>query len=227
MLTSASMTERILGSSATATVTTDVLVLGSGNNVGPRDDLLRRVCVIDLDARDESPSTLAYKGNPVAMITANREACITRVLTIVRAFQAAGCPSQGLTPIASYSGRWSTFCREPLVWLGTEDAARGLIEQQKTDESRPILSNLLKAWHARFRDRSVMVRQFREEMEGALADAIDDLPFMQGAPFNPGKFGWYLKRNANRLVDGLRLERADHSERTAWRVVPLSPRDDV
>lgn len=227
MLTSASMTERVLGASATATVSTDVLVLGSGNNVGPRDDLLRRVCVIDLDARNESPSTLAYRGNPVATVTANREAYITHVLTIVRAFQGAGCPSQGLTTIASYSGRWTTFCREPLVWLGLDDPARGLIEQQKTDENRPILSNLLKAWHAKFRDRPVMVREFRDELAGPLVDAIDDLPFMQGAPFNPGKFGWYLKRNANRLVDGLRLERADHAERTAWRVVPLSQRDIV
>lgn len=223
MLTSSTITERVLGASATATCSTDVLVLGSGNNTGPRDDLLRRVCVIELDTREETPATIQYRGNPLAAITSNRERYIGHVLTIVRAWQAAGEPQAALPSIATYNGKWTRFCRQPLVWLGMEDPALGLIEQLKNDESRPVLGNLLAAWYKRFRDRPVMIRELRDEMDGKLGQAIDDLPFMQGMPFNPSKMGWYLKRNANRPVNGLRLEKAAHSERTAWRVVALPP----
>jgi hypothetical protein len=223
MLTSATFSDRLLGVTETATVSTDVLVLGSGNNTGPRDDLLRRVCVIELDTREETPVTIKYSGNPLSAVVANREAWIVHVLTIIRAWQAAGSPCEELPSLASYNGPWSTFCRQPLVWLGLPDPAQGLIEQLKSDESRPVLGNLLKAWHDRFRDRPVMVRQLREEMDGPLGQAIEDLPFMEGMPFNPTKCGYYLKRNANRPVNGLRLEKAKHAERNAWRVVALPP----
>ena len=33
--------------------------------------------------------------------------------------------------------------------------------------------------------------------------------------------GGYLKRNANRIVDGFELQKSASTERNAWRVVPL------
>jgi hypothetical protein len=51
MLTAETITDRILGVSKTATVSTRALFLGSGNNVGPIRDLLRRVLTIHLDPR--------------------------------------------------------------------------------------------------------------------------------------------------------------------------------
>jgi hypothetical protein len=55
MLTADAITDRILGVSKTATVSTRTLFLGSGNNVGPIRDLLRRVLTIHLDPRDPPP----------------------------------------------------------------------------------------------------------------------------------------------------------------------------
>ena len=51
MLTAEYVTDRVLGYSKTATVRTRVLFLGSGNNVGPRDDMRRRVVTINLDPK--------------------------------------------------------------------------------------------------------------------------------------------------------------------------------
>lgn len=51
MLTAEQITDRILGVSKTATVSTRTLFLGSGNNVGPIRDLLRRVLTIHIDPR--------------------------------------------------------------------------------------------------------------------------------------------------------------------------------
>ena len=61
MLTAATITDRILGVSKTATVSTRTLFLGSGNNVGPVRDLLRRVLTIHIDPRCATPATMTYK----------------------------------------------------------------------------------------------------------------------------------------------------------------------
>ena len=63
MLTAEAITDRILGVSKTATVRTRTLFLGSGNNVGPIRDLLRRVLTIHLDPRCATPATMTYKGS--------------------------------------------------------------------------------------------------------------------------------------------------------------------
>src|SRR5262249_56391498 len=65
MLTAEAITDRILGVSKTATVSTRTLFLGSGNNVGPIRDLLQRVLTIHLDPRCATPATMTYKGSPV------------------------------------------------------------------------------------------------------------------------------------------------------------------
>ena len=58
MLTSESIKDRILGVSKTASVSTRTLFMGSGNNVGPVRDLLRRVLTIHLDPRCAVPATI-------------------------------------------------------------------------------------------------------------------------------------------------------------------------
>ena len=96
MLTSAHMTERILGSSKVATVSTRTLFLGSGNNVGPIRDLLRRVITITLDPQCATPATFQYKGDPLAMVRKTRAELVCAVLTIVRAWQLAGSPKSNV-----------------------------------------------------------------------------------------------------------------------------------
>jgi hypothetical protein len=219
LLTSPTMTDRILGVSKMATVSTDVLVLGSGNNTGPVGDLCRRVVVIDLDTGDESPVTIRYEGDPLAEVEAKREEYVADVLLIVEAWLAAGRPCAELSPIATYGGRWSDFCRQTLVWLGLEDPAAGLIEQLREDPDRAVLGRLLTAWHEHIGEKPVTLRALLDAAEGTLIEALEDLPCVDGGPINRGKLGYYLKRNAGRPVDGLRLEKAECRERNAWRVV--------
>ncbi|MBA3510452.1 DNA-primase RepB domain-containing protein [Sphingomonas sp.] len=219
LLTSETMTDRVLGVSKMATVSTNTLVLGSGNNTGPTGDLIRRVIVIDLDPGEESPATMRYEGDPLRDVEANREAYVADVLTIVEAWIAAGSPKANVSPIATYGGRWSDFCRQPLVWLGLEDPASGLIEQLREDPERATLGRLLSAWHGERAEKPVTLRVLLADAEGDLVEAIEDLPFVEGGPVNRTKLGYYLKRNAGRPVDGLKLEKADSRERNAWRVV--------
>jgi hypothetical protein len=54
-----------------------------------------------------------------------------------------------------------------------------------------------------------------------LLDAICDFPVAERGLINSSKFGWMLKRNANRIIDGHRFEEAYADGRKAWRVVSV------
>ena len=49
-----------------------------------------------------------------------------------------------------------------------------------------------------------------------------EFPVMERDALNRSKFGWLLKKNADRIVDGLMFERVDGTERTAWKVVRVA-----
>lgn len=222
MLTSTSITDRVLGFSKMATVGTSVLVLGSGNNVGPLKDLARRVLTINLNARSESPATLAYKGNPIATLKAQRERYVTAVLTIIEAWKAAGSPKASVLPIASYGGLWTDFCRHPLIWLGLQDPASTLLEQVRQDPESDILLQLLQEWHKAVGDKSVTVRRLVDENYSTdLHDALMDLPVVEQGKINRSRLGHYLKRNRDRIIGGYMLQDGQSSDRKAWRVVKV------
>lgn len=221
LLTSPTMTDRILGQSEMATVTTDVLVLGSGNNTGPVGDLQRRVMVINLDTGSETPALVSYEGSPFDTVEANRGAFVSDVLTIVLAWRANGEPRADVKPLATYNGRWADYCRHTLIWMGLPDPAQGMITRLQDDPDAAALGRLLRAWHAGHADKPVTIRSLLDNADGELADALEELPFVEGGAINRSKFGWYCKRNENRPVGGLRLEKAPCSERTAWRVVAV------
>jgi len=44
---------------------------------------------------------------------------------------------------------------------------------------------------------------------------------MEKGVFNPGKLGWILKTNANRIINGFEFRKAKADGRNAWRVVKV------
>lgn len=234
MMTSAKITDRILGVSKTATVSTRTLVLGSGNNVGPIRDLLRRVLTIHIDARCANPAMLTYTKQPAEMVRKNRGKYVSAVLTIILAWRSAGSPRVGAGSIVTYGGAWSDYCRYPLTWLGLPDPVTSLLDQIKTDPDAEALGNLMKAWLAEFGGAVTPIRKVVERATATtsndLLDAIREFPIEERGVMNNSKFGWLLKKNANRIVAGYAFQRATGDGRVAWQVVavnasaaPLSP----
>ncbi len=227
MLSAEHITDRILGVSKTATVSTRSLILGSGNNVGPVRDLLRRVITINIDSKTAVPATRKYKHDPVALVKSNREEYVTAVLTLITAWQQAGCPRAEVEPIATYNGAWSDYCRHTLIWLGYPDPATTLIEQLKHDPDAEPLLNLMKAWYDCFESQLTTVRKAVEKIEALnasesgkeLSEALKEFPVVEKGSFNRSKIGWILKKNAGRIIDGYRFDRGEAEGRTAWRVV--------
>ncbi len=225
MLTSEYVTDRILGASRTATVSTRTLFLGSGNNVGPVRDLLRRVLTIHLDPRCPIPAVISYTGAPVEKVRQQRGIYVAAVLTIILAWRAAGSPRTSVSDIATFGGAWSNYCRHPLIWLGHPDPATALFGQLREDPDGEALGCLLREWHAAFGSTPTTVRRAVAAVYGNdnLLDAMQECHFVERGDVNRPRFGQFLKRNANRIIDGLEFQSAKADGRKAWRVVRTPP----
>jgi hypothetical protein len=224
MLTAEQITDRVLGVSKTATVSTRTLLLGSGNNVGPIRDLLRRVLTIHIDPRSATPATMTYKGFPVDKVRKHRGKYVSAVLTIIQAWRKAGMPRAAADSIVTFGGAWSDYCRYPLMWLGQPDPATSLLEQVRHDPDADALSGLMTEWRYEFGSNPTTVRKavdIANYKRTSLLDAMREFPVEERGEINRSKLGWILKKNANRIVDGFEFQQAEADGRTAWRVVPV------
>jgi len=224
MLTAEQITDRILGVSKTATVSTRTLFLGSGNNVGPIRDLLRRVLTIHIDPRCQTPATLAYNGAPVDKVRKNRGKYVSAVLTIILAWRKAGSPKSVVENIVTFGGAWANYCRHPLIWLGHRDPATSLLEQVKHDPDADILAGLMVEWVAAFGSVPTTVRKAVEKARDHhpdLLDAMREFPIEEKGEINRRKLGWILSKNANRIVKGFEFKEAEADGRKAWKVIPV------
>jgi len=227
-LTAEQVTERILGYSKTATVSTRTLFLGSGNNVGPVRDLLRRVLTIHVDPRCSTPATFQYKGNPVEQVRRERGKYVAAVLTIIQAYRNCGSPKNEVESIVSFNGAWSDYCRQPLLWLGYPDPASALLDQVKHDPDADALGRLMFEWNRVFNSMPMTVRKVVEEAhkDEDLLDALREFPVEERGEINRSKLGWILKKNANRIVNGFEFQKSEADGRTAWRVVAASKKEN-
>jgi hypothetical protein len=231
MLTAETITDRILGVSKVATVGTRTLFLGSGNNVGPIRDLLRRVLTIHVDPRCTTPATITYKGSPVEEARRRRGVYVAAVLTIIEAWRRAGSARSEADSIVTFGGAWSDYCRYPLMWLGHPDPATALLEQVRHDADGDALGGLMAEWRAAFGSTPTTMRKAVERAiydQSNLLDAIREFPVEERGEINRSKLGWLLKKNANRIIGGFEFQKAEADGRTAWRVAavnspPLTP----
>jgi hypothetical protein len=218
MLTAEHITDRILGASKTATVSTRTLFLGSGNNVGPVKDLLRRVLTIHIDPRSAAPATMQYTASPVDEIRKNRGLYVSAVLGIIQAWIKAGRPQTEIANIVTFNGLWSDYCRQPLLWLGLSDPATSLLNQVRHDPESDELGQLLITWYSMFGSMPTTVRKLLDatRLNPDLLDILREFPIEDRGEVNRRKLGHFLKKNANRIVGGYELKKASADGRTAW-----------
>lgn len=220
-LTAEQVTERILGVSKTASVSTRTLFLGSGNNVGPIRDLLRRVITINLDTKCETPAAIDYEGNPLEKVRKNRGKYVSAVLTIIQAWRNAGAPKEDVSSIASFNGAWSEYCRHPLIWLGLPDPAAALLKQLNHSPDQETLVSFFEEWYKAFGPVPTTVRAAKTQMsenEKSLDVMLElSLLDMHGC-INSTKLGQLLGKNADRIVGPYRLQRVRVDGRNGWSV---------
>ncbi len=217
------MSGRILGVSKTATVNTRALFLSSGNNVGPVQDMTRRCITINLSPTCEIPSARTFtRPDLVRDVLRDRERYVSAAITIVRAWIVAGRQKTECKSLASF-GDWSDLCRQPLLWLGCADPTNSVFEAMAEDPDRETLARLLAVWHVAFGKTPAMIREAVRLAHGApddteLREVLHDIADERG-DINRRKMGWWMRRHAGRIVDGLRFVRASGNRSAeAWQV---------
>lgn len=156
----------------------------------------------------------------------DRERYVSAALTIIRAWIIAGKPMTDCKALVSYS-EWSDFCRQPLLWLGCTDPTTSVFESLSEDPDRETLARLLDAWYTAFERTPTMLREAINKLhhlrDDELREVLHDIASERGE-INRRKLGWWFKRHAGRIVNGLRLVRCSgNSSAEKWRVESVSP----
>lgn len=230
-LTGQSWDDRILGQSKT-TGRLDLASIwyATGNNIILAADVVRRVLHIRLETTDENPEERTGFRHPDlrAYVVAERPRLLGAVLTILRAYSIAGCPSQGLAAWGSFEA-WSGLVRGALAWAGVGDPAASRREfMAQADRDKAVLHALLVGLH----DLDPTDRGFttadvlkalpqppppeEEEARRALRWAVTELA---GDPPRARTLGKRFQHLQRRVIDGRCLDRAgDTSAGARWRV---------
>jgi putative DNA primase/helicase len=135
---------RILGASKNKLIVNTYTLFANGNNLQTIGDLNRRVVVCSLDADVEQPELRQFKHKPIDMILSDRGKYIAAVLTIAKAYLAAGTPKV-CAEIASFED-WTRLVRAPLIWLGCVDPIQTMAKARKDDPELARLEALVSAW---------------------------------------------------------------------------------
>ncbi len=225
-LTSEYMSDRILGASKTASVSTRTLFLASGNNVGPMQDMVRRCIVINLDPACETPAAKTYK-NPklIDNVLAERGKYVSAALTIIRGWIVAGRPKQQCKALSTFDD-WVELCAQPLLGLGYPNPMTSAFQAMNDDPERDAIARLMNVWKERFGKAPGMVRELvaaananADNNNLELAEILEDIAPDKKGGFNNKSLGRWIKRHAGRVVDGHRFVAADGSRNaSAWRL---------
>ncbi|MGD1035783.1 MAG: hypothetical protein ABR878_01030 [Roseiarcus sp.] len=205
---------RILGTSEAPEFECRAAIFATGNNLVLVGDMTRRALLCSLDAGEERPELRQFAFDPIVRILEDRGSYVAAVLTIVRAYRAAGSPTV-CAPIGSY-GEWSDFVRAPLIWLGEEDPVESM---ETTRHEDPELSAIreffgqlqeLRLEGKTFTTSSIIniacerrapsVEFLRPELRDLLLRVAGD-----GGAVSSRRLGRWLTKISGRVVDGHRL----------------------
>ncbi|NMM80885.1 hypothetical protein B2J86_08090 [Acidovorax sp. SRB_14] len=223
-LTSEYLEGRQLGLSRTVVVGTKALILSSGNNVRPIDDMVRRCICIHLDPGLETPAARVYtRPHLLDEVRKERIKYIAAALTIVRAWVLAGQPMASCQSVASYAA-WSDWCRQPLLWLDQPDPASCVFQALKEDPAQLLLGRVLHGWREKHGSSPKMVRDVvraavhlddADDFRDALAEAAGG-----AETINARKLGNWLARNEGKIAGPYRLRRAAKTRNAEnWEVI--------
>lgn len=211
--------DRLLGKNQTKEAPMYTMFMATGNHMGFRGDLARRVVPIDLLPDTENPEERTGFAHPhlLRYIEHQRPQLVVAGLTLLRAYCVAGRPTQPLPTYGSFEA-WSDLIRSALVWCGCADPCLGRVGlEASSDEAYDALGELLDAWHDCYgSDPTTLKTVFRHlqlyEQESTyqrLAEAID--AFGNTAEKN-GKvsavsLGKKLKKAEKRIINHKRFEK--------------------
>jgi hypothetical protein len=224
-LTATEWEDRVLGQTQMVRVPLRTVWTVTGNNLGFRRTLGRRVVPIDLDAQIEVPEdrTDFRYPNLLAHVRHTRPAIVAAALTVLRGFHCAGRPTHGGPRMGSYES-WDDLIRSAVIWAGLDDpastdegAGRGRVRKQSDDDLEGLGALLVALDHAfpgaqPFSTAQIIQRAHDDNEFSILLDSV-------AAPDRGGhatghSVGARFRDHQDRPVEGLVLRKI----RRTWKV---------
>ena len=224
-LTQATWSERVLGSSRVAKVPTNATFFVTGNNLRYRGDIVSRTVPIHLDARMERPEEREFAFSPRTVASEQRPQLVAAAITVLRAYQAAGLPSQDLSNFGRFE-LWSRWVRSALVWAGKSDPCTNRKALDLRDVEAEVRTNVLGVLFETYKTGVFSVstlisdaKRWEDEDDPGLKDALRQVAEGDGGRLDSQRLGHWLHAQRDRVVDGKCIVREPGRANTAhWRI---------
>jgi hypothetical protein len=215
-LTATDWEDRILGVQEMVRTPLRCVWIATGNNVGFKRTLGRRVLPIDIDAGIENPEdrTDFIHCDLLPWTTRTRPKLVTAGLTMLRAFILDGAPRHGGARMGSFEG-WDDLVRSCLLWAGMNDPAstepdkgRGRIRSTADDDTEELASMLTEIGRA-FPDTPATASEIVKEAETdrQLSAALELAAASKGGKVTVRSLGYSLRSACDRPCKGRVLRR--------------------
>jgi hypothetical protein len=223
VLTSELLTDRVLGKSESLRIPTTTLWMATGNNLVIKGDLATRCLLCHIDPTVERPEERQFRLNLYEYIPEHRGELVRDGLTILSAYQAAGCPDVGVKPFGRFEA-WASMVRNPLVWLGEADPVKTLEAVRNADPDRELLRNVLTVWHELFGSVTLTTSEllFEADHNPVLREVLAPICQARTGEYNARTLGKWLAKYENRIVNGFRLLKHTNEDKkvATWTVIP-------
>lgn len=216
-LTAMEISGRLLGLNKTACVPMRTVFAITGNNLGFRGALGRRVIPCDIDAGVENPEERKGPDSEhpfthpdlLGWLASERPRLVVACLTLLRAYIVAGRPGHGLPPKGSFEA-WDALIRGALIWSGIGDPLGGQKRlREESDSDLDALRAGLAAWEGVFGAAPATAAEAirRTASDKALLSALATFTGCDEARLDARRLGYALRRHRGRPFNGRRFIR--------------------
>jgi hypothetical protein len=230
MMTSQMIKERLFNTQNVLEVPNKTLMIFTGNNFSPVNDMSRRVLICRIDPQTEQPQARSFDLNPKDVCINERQRMVSAALTLIRFYLSSGVKKIGDT--GSFS-EWDTFVRQTVMHIGKTiapnqyvDIAKSIELNQAEDPEMEVLLQLFQEWLKTFESEWVTARQVISKATDDWTDVDpkelrEALQQLVGPNWTSSKsLGKALKKRNGRLIAGMKLECHGSSGDNAklWRI---------
>jgi hypothetical protein len=229
-LSSLEWRDRILGQSEMTTMPNRATWMATGNNLLLGGDVARRSYWIRMDAKQSQPWTRdTFKHEDLTQwVKEHRGEILAKLLIMVRAWFAAGCPKpKEKLPVIGGFQQWTKTVGSIMAFAGVQKFLGNLSDlYDQADTEAKEWQTLLQIWHGVWGDKFLTVADilltFREgkEFQEALPHDVDAI-LSRGGKSASTSLGIILKKHDQvRYPCGLHLELGinNHSRQTIYKV---------
>jgi hypothetical protein len=227
-LTTPRYSSRILGVSDIGAYRNCAMLLLTGNNPRVEGDATRRVLPCRLDAQMEQPSLRSFDIEPESYVRDHQPELHGAALTILRGFYSRGALKQTTDTAGSFED-WDKMVRQCVIWLGRNGFADFTIGDPyasalKNMDNDPATDTVLDVMRVM---RTVLGSAYKspKEILAALmfADdtAQDAVKAIDPKGLTAQRFGYWLTKHRDRIMDGLQIHREHYSVSKSWRYAVL------